>query len=163
MTDKERPAKKRHTATTRPDCVAAVARRAEALRLRVNGATFAEIGAALSIDPATAHRDICRGLAALHEEIRAEAADLLALEAARLDALHMAHWEAALAGIASAADVVLRVMHHRARLFGLYAPAKIAPTDPTGENPYTKMTDDELREAARQVLGLADETATEGD
>jgi len=159
-TRKHRPA--RHTPATRPDVLAAVARRAEALRLRVNGATFAEIGAALSIDPATAHRDVCRGLAALHEEIRAEAADLLALEAARLDALHMAHWEAALAGIASAADVVLRVMHHRARLFGLYAPAKIAPTDPSGENQYARMTDDELREAARQVLGLA-ETTTEGD
>jgi len=159
-TRKHRPA--RHTPATRPDVLAAVARRAEALRLRVNGATFAEIGAALSIDPATAHRDVCRGLAALHEEIRAEAADLLALEAARLDALHMAHWEAALAGIASAADVVLRVMHHRARLFGLYAPAKIAPTDPSGENQYARITDDELREAARQVLGLA-ETTTEGD
>ncbi len=151
-TRKHRPA--RHTPATRPDVLAATARRADAIRLRIAGATFTDIGQRLGIDPATAHRDVSRGLTALHAEIREEAAALRALENARLDVLQCGVWEAAISGSIPHLEAVLAIMHTRARLNGLYAPAKIAATDPTGENSYLGMTDHELREAARQVLGL---------
>jgi len=74
------------------------------------------------------------------------------LENQRLDELQASLWDKALAGVLPAADRILRIMERRAKLNGLDAPQKIAPTDPTGENPYLTMSDTELRALAAQIL-----------
>ena len=50
----------------------------------------------------------------------------------------------------------LRVMERRAKLLGLDAPQKIAPTNPSGENEFHSMSDEELLEIARGVVQGAD-------
>ncbi len=150
----------KHTPRLRPDAVAAATRQADALALRVKGMTFRQIGDALGCDGSTAYRHVRDALAATLAECAELAEHLRELENQRLDELQASLWDKALAGVLPAADRVLRIMERRARLNGLDAPQKIAPTDPTGENPYTRLTDDELRAVARQVLGLADETET---
>ena len=51
--------------------------------------------------------------------------------------------------------LVLEIDREDAKLLGLYAPTKIAPTDPTGEKEYAVLTDDER---ARRVAALLKET-----
>jgi len=151
MTDNVRPTK-RHTAKTRPDCVAATGRRADALALRIKGLTFAGIGDALGVDTSTAYRDVRAALAATLAECAELAEHLRELENQRLDELQASLWDKALAGVLPAADRILRIMERRAKLNGLDAPQKIAPTDPTGENPFLTMSDTELRAMAAQIL-----------
>jgi len=161
MTDNVRPTK-RHTAKARPDCAAAAGRRADALALRIKGLTFAGIGDALGVDTSTAYRYVRDALAATLAGCGELAEHLRELENQRLDEMHAALWPQALAGVMPAVDRILRLMERRAKLNGLDAPQKIAPTDPSGENPYLSASDTELRRMAAQVLGLA-ETTTEGD
>ena len=143
---------KKHSPALRPPNVAAAGRQADALALRVKGLTFRQIGDALGCDGSTAFRAVRDALAATLAECAELAEHLRELENQRLDEMQAALWEKALAGVFPAADRVLRIMERRAKLNGLDAPQKIAPTDPTGENPYTKMTDDELRALAAQIL-----------
>lgn len=55
-------------------------------------------------------------------------------------------------GNQGAIDRALRIMERRARLLGLDAPTKIAPTTPDGMNPYEGVSDAELRAV---IAGLA--------
>lgn len=151
MTDNVRPTK-RHTAKARPDCVAATGRRADALALRIKGLTFAGIGDALGVDTSTAYRYVRDALSSTLAECAELAEHLRELENQRLDELQASLWDKALAGVLPAADRILRIMERRAKLNGLDAPQKIAPTDPSGENPYIKMSDNELRALAAQIL-----------
>lgn len=43
----------------------------------------------------------------------------------------------------------------RCKILGLDAPVKVAPTDPSGENPYAGATDAELLELAKKLTGGA--------
>lgn len=95
-------------------------RRTQVLNLRRAGAALREIAGQLQMSEATVRRDLRASLAALVAEEREGAAELRALEGARLDALQLAHWKQALTDI-KAAHLVLRIMEQRARLFGLNA------------------------------------------
>jgi len=44
-------------------------------------------------------------------------------------------------------------IEQRCKILGLNAPQKVAPTDPSGENPYMNMTDEELRAVAMGIAG----------
>lgn len=91
----------------------------KAAQLRAAGATFREIGEALNINDTWARTLVLRAL----EASKYEAAELMRTqEGLRLDRLQRAHWPKALEGDAKAAQVVLRCMDRRARLFGLDAP-----------------------------------------
>lgn len=152
---------KKHSPALRPPNVAAAGRQADALALRVKGLTFRQIGDALGCDGSTAFRAVRDALAATLAECAELAEHLRELENQRLDEMQAALWEKALAGVFPAADRVLRIMERRAKLNGLDAPQKIAPTDPSGENPYLSASDTELRRMAAQVLGLAETTTEE--
>lgn len=41
-------------------------------------------------------------------------------------------------------QIILNAQERRAKLLGLDAPTKVAPTDPTGEQPYDRMSDAEI-------------------
>jgi DNA-binding CsgD family transcriptional regulator len=99
----------------------------QALRLRATGLSYAAIGRQLGVNESTAHRAVER---ALRRTPREPAADVVALEADRLDQLY----SRAVAVLAQAPDDMtrlhaidraLRVMERRAKLLGLDAPVKV--------------------------------------
>lgn len=114
----------------------AAERRREAFRLRKEGATFREIGEALGVSGTAARKAILAELETINADTREIAGELIALEAARLDEAHKAIWPKVEVGDLRAIDRMLKIMERRARLFGLDAPSKIAPTTPDGNEPY---------------------------
>jgi hypothetical protein len=116
--------------------------RRKALELRRNGATFAQIGAALGIGRKAVSKLIDRELARWQHEARENAGAALGLELERLDAalrVACAVMNNPGAGAESrlrAIDRVLKVSHVRCRLLGLYAPTRFALVAPAGKQPY---------------------------
>ncbi len=100
-------------------------RRALAVELAVQGHSYAQIGRRLKVDTSTAWRAV---MAALRENVPENVAELRTLEGLRLDALLAAWWPLALSGNARAAEVVLRTIERRCRLFGLDAPQRLQAT-----------------------------------
>lgn len=111
-----------------------VERQRQALELRKAGKGFQAIADQLGYSDASgAYRAVT---AALQKTLQEPADDLRRMELERLDALHGVLWAQAQDGDQGAVDRLLRVMERRARLLGLDAPTKIAPTDPTGQEEY---------------------------
>ena len=131
--------------------IEAVQRASEALRLRGEGLSYRAIGERLNISPQTAWNDV---QAALEIILVENATILLRLELERLDSLQFAVWPQATSGDCRAIDRVLRIMERRAKLLGLDSPVKVAPTDPTGTNPYEAMSAEELRALAKEIAGF---------
>ncbi len=126
---------------------------------RMAGKSYRKIATELGIPASTAHEYATEALNAYRETARERAGQLVELEQQRLDAIQAANWANAMQGSKTAADTVLRVMERRAKLLGLDAPTKIAPTDPSGDNPYLAASDDELRAlAAKVAAGAAGDT-----
>jgi hypothetical protein len=107
---------------TSPRAIAARDRQIHALQLRRSGATFQQIAEQLGY----AHRSNARKAiqAALDGALSDEADALRALDLDRLDRLQLAHWPRATSGDVKATETVLKVMQHRAKLLGLYAPVQ---------------------------------------
>ena len=84
-------------------------------------------------------RTVWDDVTAEYEELRRETevnrADSMALENARLDQLFSKALSLYSKGSVPAGRLALSIMGRRAKLNGLDAPTKIAPTDPTGEHP----------------------------
>ncbi len=95
-------------------------REREALRLRMEGRTFREIGERLGTTESGAWRAYMRALDRVRHEIQEGARLALALELERLDALQRAIWDKAMEGDLRAVDRVLKIMDLRCRLLGLY-------------------------------------------
>ena len=92
--------------------------------------------------PAITHvsvRTVWDDVTAEYEELRRETevnrADSMALENTRLDQLFSKALSLFANGDVPAGRLAVAVMVRRAKLNGLDAPTKIAPTDPTGEHP----------------------------
>jgi hypothetical protein len=140
-------------------------RRRKVAALRLRGLSLYEIvdalasGPAMLMNPETGDAfgksTIDRDLRFLEREWRKEAvaaiAEHKAIQLAELREARRKAW--------SAGDVpeVRQNIALEMRLLGTEAPTKIAPTDPSGDNPYTGLNDDELRDAilraARAVAG----------
>lgn len=98
-------------------------REAHAIQLRLAGASYSQIATQLGYKgPSGAYHAVMRGLAHFAVE---PATKLRDMEAARLDALMMAHWQRAVNGDIDATRVVLDIMKRRAALLGLDAPQRI--------------------------------------
>ncbi len=98
-------------------------RRKRALDLRVAGASYEQIAAALKLaDKSNARRDI---LEAIAEITREPAEEVLALELARLDAMFMGLWPEARKGDTHAVRAAIRVMDRRAKYLGLDEPDEV--------------------------------------
>jgi hypothetical protein len=103
---------------------------ASALELRKAGVSFPQIARRLGYSgPGAAFKAV---QSALDATLREPAESLRTLEAERLDRLMLGVWQRATAGDAKAVDNVLKIMDRRARLLGLDAPRKVAPTTPDG-------------------------------
>jgi hypothetical protein len=92
-----------------------------AVELRVEGCTFAVIGAHLGVSDRMASRIFHR---AMDRVLREPVGQLIHLEAARLDGLWQAAWPKALAGSARHIECCVRISERRARLLGLDAPTR---------------------------------------
>jgi hypothetical protein len=120
---------------TSPRRIEAVEKQRKALDLRKAGATYAAIAKQLEYaGPTSAERAV---KAALNATVKDAADDVRNLEVERLDAMLLGLWKMANSGNLGAVDRVLRIQERRAKLLGLDAPTKVAPTDPTGQKEYT--------------------------
>lgn len=113
-------------------------RQAEALKLRLAGATYQQVSEQLHCGgKGNAHLMVQKALLATIQE---PADDVRALELARLDRLLLALWgQATTPGGQQLATVdrVLKIMaERRFYVLGLKVPEKIAPTTPDGLHPY---------------------------
>jgi len=110
-----------------------------ALELRKAGCTFKQIGAAMHFSEQRAHQIVTKELQRLNAK-RAEAADeVRRLELDRLDTLFFGQWKNAQSGHQGAVKACLDIMARRAKILGLDAPTKIAPTTPDGTAPYAQI------------------------
>ena len=82
----------------------------------------------------TAWEDVTAEMEDLRRETEVHRGDLMALENARLDQLFAKALSLYGKGSVPAGRLAIAVMGRRAKLNGLDAPTKIAPTDPTGEH-----------------------------
>jgi len=127
--------------------VAIAERRKMALDLRKQGDSYRQIAESLRevegvsdrYDHAQAIRDVAEMLRQLNEGNKETAGIVKRLELERLDALHFAHWKAAVAGDVRAGLFILRLMERRARLEGLDAPVTMKHSGDR-ENPVATTT-----------------------
>jgi hypothetical protein len=96
-------------------------RDAHAVRLRLEGLTYREVGERLGVGRKMAARVVQRGLRAVERD---SAAELIELDNQRLDMLWRVMWPHAEAGSAPHAMVCLRALERRAKMLGLDAPSR---------------------------------------
>jgi hypothetical protein len=131
-----------------PRKVLAAQRRRQAVKMRIEGATYAVIGKQLGVSEVRAWKLVSEGLARLNEKMAEDAERLRRLSSEQIDLLLSAHMPRALIGDTKAAGVVLRALDSRAKLYGL---VKTPASQPA--NPYENLSPDELRAEGRR-LGL---------
>ena len=155
-------------------------RRRDAMKYRLAGASYRAIAEKLTAEkvseyadangvsferamkkiPHVSKRTVWDDVTAEYEELRLETevnrADSMALENARLDQLFSKALSLFSKGDVPAGRLAVAVMGRRAKLNGLDAPTKIAPTDPTGEHPadtgaidVNTLSEDTLRRVLR--------------
>jgi len=96
----------------------------QVLELRRSGATYEEIAKATGYATAQGAY-LAYGRALKRTLNNAGAQEAREMELDRLDRLQRTWWPKALAGDDRATDRVLKIMEHRARYLGLYAPTKV--------------------------------------
>ena len=129
-----------------------VTRRIEALELRKHGATFRQVAAALHVSLGTAYEDVQAELAEAVRLKNKKADQLSELELQRLDRLLLVLNKAIEAGDPKAVAQAIKIATRRARLLGLDAPTKIAPTDPTRTQEWEPLTDAETVRRLKALL-----------
>ena len=109
--------------------VAVQQKRQRALKLRLAGKTYDEIGKALGIDKSTAWDAVQSAISAIPNEA---AAEVLAQELSRLDRMLGGVWVKAASGDVDAVRAMLAIMARRAKYLGLDAPTKAEHSGPNG-------------------------------
>ena len=104
----------------------------------------------------TAWEDVTAEMEDLRRETEVQRSDLMALENARFDQLFSKSLSLFSKGSVPAGRLAVLIMGRRAKLNGIDAPTKIAPTDPTGEQPadigainVNTLSEDTLRRVLR--------------
>ena len=120
----------------------------------VAGLTIGDIAEALGVHKATVYQDIKRIL----QRWREEQVDLIStqrmLDIRRIDRMINALWGDCQAGKLSTVDRMIKLLERRAKLLGLDAPAKVAPTTPDGTEPYDAAMRQKDVVALAALLGL---------
>lgn len=124
-------------------------RRAQALNLKIAGATYEAIARTLHYaSRGNAHRDIHTALAAITKE---PAEEYVKLQMARLDEMLLALWPKVRKGDAHAISRALTVMHQQNQLAGVYAPTRQTVTIISEDLIDAAIRDLEEEMAAREV------------
>lgn len=124
-------------------------RRRRALTMRNGGATLRQIAEKLGCSPATVKYDVER---AMRDIIGEPIEDMVASQRAMLRDLVRSNYIAALNGDTDAAKIVLKVLEHESKLFGLNAPARVE----------IGVSDAEFARQAAELIGVLDITPPEG-
>lgn len=141
---------------TQQDAVNAHERTKQALEYRKAGLAYAAIAERLGYrDRRTAWQAVHN---ALMKTLREPADEVRALEVERLDALYLQMFSRAMKGDYGAVDRCIKISERRAKLLGLDAPVKVAPTSPDGSEEYGAAKDTLLR----KLSALADSGGAEG-
>ena len=120
-----------------PEKVRAALREAEAVELRAAGVSFAKIGEKVGLSESGAYLAVKRVLKRVQDQATETQGENVCLALRRLDTMLTALWPRVLAGDPQAVAAALRVEERRARMLGYDAPAKVAPTTPDGEKPWS--------------------------
>ena len=126
-------------------------RQEEALKLRIEGKTYREIGTALGVHRTTAIRLVSSALASVGLEIASNREELRNLQAARLESLVAALWPKVQSGDVKAVNVMVNVLNRYARLFGLDAPKTIEATVRNDGLDLSAMSEGQLVEHCRRL------------
>jgi hypothetical protein len=110
--------------------------RGYAVQLRLAGATYTQISQQLGVSRSYAFYLVATALDRTKTRTEETAAQLRELDLSRLDAMLWGIWKTALAGNLLAIDRVLKILERRAKLLGLDAPTKLAPTTPDGQGAW---------------------------
>ena len=105
-----------------PKSPARTERAARAFALRKAGLSYRDIGAELGVSHVAVYRDVQATIKQFLDEAREHHAQIMAIEAARLDDLQRVMWEQAAMGDRRAIETVLKIMERRAKLLGLDTP-----------------------------------------
>jgi len=128
-------------------------RRVKALTLRNAGATYARIAVELGITETVAKSDV---KAAIKEVVQLPVDQMVDRQRAVLLDLTRVNYHAALSGDREAATVILRCLEHEAKLYGLYAPARVSVG--ISESEFGRQAAELLRkvgsEPLRELAGL---------
>lgn len=128
-------------------------RRLEAIQLRKQGLTYAEIGRAMGVTRQAAYSYVEREFKHIVKEGSQVAEKALSLTLARFDELLKAYYKDAVGGNREALQDVLQIMDRQVKLLGLEAP-KRSETSIT----YQTMTDAELvQQATMWGIAIPDE------
>lgn len=117
-------ASKRQSKNSRQRCAGAVSEE-QAVRYRIAGMSYAQIGKEMGCTKQNAHRAVTKALGDIRKRVGESAEVLRDIELKRLDALWMAMWGIAQKGNPRAADTMIRIMKRRAAMLGLDAPKKV--------------------------------------
>lgn len=101
-------------------------RRAKAIKMKIDGASYSEIATALGYSSrSAAHMDVKRSLEkhVIEEGLAIEA--WRELELSRLDTLQQAIWPKAMSGDPRAIEASLKILDRRAKLLGLDSPVRL--------------------------------------
>jgi predicted XRE-type DNA-binding protein len=121
-------------------------RRQMAVKLRLQGMTFTEIGEAMEIDRSSAYRLVKGELDRLNEQSQELTFYHRELELQRLDAALNAIWPQIEAGDLLAIDRLIKISQQRSKLLGLDAPEKIE---------QTVITDEEIMRELEKIIDQA--------
>lgn len=134
-------------------------RQRQAMELRKAGGSYRAIARELGIGVSQAYADVQTVLREVIELRDRDAEEYREQELERLDSLLLSIWPRAKKGDVGAVGEARKIGESRRRLLGLDAPAKVAPTDPSGKRPYqpdlSKLTDEELALGERIVGKIA--------
>jgi hypothetical protein len=142
-----------------PRKVLAAQRRRQAMKMRMEGATFAAIGQALGISEVAAWRHVQKGLARLNDRMAIDADKLRRETVEQIEALLAAHMPLALGGDTKSANVCSRLLDQRARLYCLIGSTKEA----AAANPYENLSREALIGEARRLGLYHDDPFTASD
>lgn len=98
-------------------------RKMRALTLRNAGATYARIAETLNITEIRARKDVQQ---AIKEVVRLPVDQMVDRQRAILLDITRRNYQAAMDGDREAQGVIIRCLEHEAKLYGLYAPARVA-------------------------------------
>ena len=132
-------------------------RRELCMRLRRNGLSYREIAAQTGLNLSTVYDHVKAAIAEVRELCHESAQEVIDVQRSRLDQLYQATVPGVEQGDPQAINAAKAIVTEILKVEGGYAPTKIAPTTPDGDEPYKSLTDEQLAAAlicaAQQLKG----------
>lgn len=106
----------------------------QAWELRLAGHQITDIARKLGVSIPTASRDVSYAYEEYRRHMTEDAKEAARLDLLRLDALAAAYWKPAQGGDAKAAQILLKILQQREKIYGYAAPEKVEITTPPDTN-----------------------------